>query len=488
MKVLIACSESVPFVKVGGLGDVAGALYKYLNKKGVNTSLVLPYYKKVKEYVAQNKLKAEKVVSFNLSIKKNQEECIIYRLDFQNGRVYFIENEYFFNREGIYTKESTGIGYSDNGLRYAFFSKAVLEMIKHLDLKIDIIHANDAHTALIPAFLKTKYKTDDKLKKIKTLYSIHNIGYQFIEDFDILSNFGFENDIFYPGSPFEFWGKVNFMKLGIVFSDIINTVSETYAYEIQEHNHYGYGLEGVLKERSNALFGIVNGIDYDEWHPKKDLLIKYNFDEEDLSNKLKMKQYLQDKLNLPFDKKAPLIGFVGRLTDQKGLDIMLPILDELLKEDLRIIILGTGEERYHLQLKVYEAKYKEKLRVLLKYDNLLAHEIIAASDMFLMPSKFEPCGLTQLYSLKYATIPIVRKTGGLADTVDDFDILNKNGDGFIFENYNPNELYRAMIRALLVYGENQLWQTIMLQAMEKNFSWENTIEKYKEIYEKLLKT
>jgi starch synthase len=359
-----------------------------------------------------------------------------------------------------------------------------LEVCRAKNFIPDIVHCNDWQTGLLPAFLKVDSQYSD-FKQTASIFSIHNIAYQgnFLkESFDKL---GLDWSLFAPGSGFEFWEKVSYLKAGIWYADIINTVSETYAKEIQSSNEYGYGFEGVLKDKADHLYGIVNGIDYDIWNPASDELIPARYTPEKPAGKKKCKTALRRGVKLPLARKdIPVIGIISRLADQKGFDLIAEVADDLLSLDLQIVLLGTGDEKYHTLFTELQKKYPKKIAVVLEFNNAMAHLIEAGSDMFLMPSKYEPCGLNQLYSLKYGTIPIVRETGGLADTIENANPAKGTGTGFTFKRYNSADMLHAVKFALEVYRDKNVWEIMMLRAMRQDFSWDSSAEKYLEIYNK----
>ncbi len=485
LKILIASPEVVPFAKTGGLADVTGTLPKALAKLGHQVKVILPKYRMVN----QKKFGLSEVdASFpQIPVGDARKDISVKRYVTGDGEVewLFAVNDEYFDREELYRDQSTGFDYEDNDQRFIFFARGTLEILKALNWRPDIVHANDWQSALIVAYLKTLYAGDEFFKDTATVFSIHNLAYQGNFPKKTFDKIGVSKDLFYPTSPFEFWGKVNFMKAGIYYADVINTVSETYAVEIQSGSEYGHGLEGVLRGRNADLFGIVNGIDYDVWSPQKDKLISHSFSPEDLSGKRKNKELLLKLCNLPFSKRdIPLIGIISRLADQKGFDLLAQIADELLALDLQMVILGTGDEKYHRLFTAIRAKYPKKISVNLLFDNPLAHLIEAGSDTFLMPSRYEPCGLNQLYSLKYGTVPIVRKTGGLADTIENYDPRTGDGTGFVFKGYDASELLETVELALSVYKDKGAWSTLMKNGMKKDFSWESSARKYVELYQR----
>ncbi len=472
LKVLIVSSEVAPYAKSGGLGDVAGSLPKALKKLGVDVRVVLPKYKTIKtEYF--NDVKYLGSFNTNLSWRNQKVGVLLKETEFP---VYFIENDYYFYRDGLY-------GYGDDNERFAFFSKATLDMLSFIDFYPDIIHCNDWQTGPLCLFLKETYRKFIYYSNIKTLYTIHNLQYQ--------GNFGRETmdlldvpDYCFTNGNIEFYGNVSYMKAGLMYADKISTVSNTYADEIQTEQ-YGYGMDGVLRFKRDNLCGIINGIDFNENNPATDSRLFKNFDVNSLDIKKENKRELQKELGLE-ERDVPIISIISRLADQKGLDLVAQIFDELMNEDVQFVVLGTGEARYEHMFRFFEHKYKGKVSANIMFDGNLAQRIYASSDMFLMPSLFEPCGLGQMFSLRYGTVPIVRKTGGLADTVFHYNTETKEGNGFVFETYDGNGLLWAIREALKVYrmGSDE-WNTVVKNAMNCNYSWENSAKKYVELYESI---
>ena len=486
IKILSVASEVVPFAKTGGLADVVGALSKVLPSLKCEVKTILPKYRMVDEdkfSLAELDLPLPEIKIGNKPIKFRIKRCS----QPENGAEYlFVENQEYYDREELYRDIKTGLDYEDNDERFIFFCRAVLETIKALDWKPDVIHCNDWQSALVPAYIKILYEKDLFFNKIATLFTIHNIAYQGNFSAETFNKLGLKGELFYPMSPFEYWGRVNFLKIGISQADLLNTVSERYAVEIQSGPEYGFGMEGILRDRGQDLFGVLNGIDYEEWSPEKDKLIPYNYSKGNLQVKGKNKEFLLKLSGLKSDGNIPLIGMISRLADQKGFDLFQEIAEKLLSSKLKIIILGTGEEKYHRALTLLEKKYPHKFRLYLKYDNKLAHLIEAGADMFLMPSKYEPCGLNQLYSLKYGTVPVVRETGGLADTIENYNPETEKGTGFVFKYYSGEELFLALKKALELFENKAEWKNLVLQGMDKDFSWQSSARKYIHLYNKAI--
>ncbi len=457
IKVLYASSEVAPFSKTGGLADVAGSLPVALHKAGVDVRVITPRYKSVKVFGNETRLE-DKVP------------------------VYFVENKPYFSRENLYGDNSGD--YPDNLERFVFFSRRILEQLKEMDFKPDIIHCNDWQTALVPVYLKEVFKPDAFYRRIKTVMTVHNTGYQGIFSKEEFHKTGLSWGYF-TMDRLEFYDEVNLLKGGLVFSDIITTVSPTYANEIQTPE-FGYGLAGILSERSDFLFGIVNGIDYKVWDPSGDKELKFHFSASKIDGKYKNKLALQKEVGLEQKADIPLIGVVSRLADQKGLDLIAKIINPLLEKNVQIILLGTGDEKYHILFENIGKTLPRKVSINLRFDSLLAKKIYAGADMFLMPSRYEPCGLGQLISLRYGTLPIVRKTGGLADTIVEYDPFTTRGNGFVFESYDAGELLKAIERALGLYGQRGLWKRLVTNAMRSDFSWDSSAKRYIELYKKII--
>jgi starch synthase len=477
MKILFTASEAVPFAKTGGLADVAGSLPPALAALGHDVRLVVPRY----GCVARKGLKH--VASFAVPLGSWHERCDV--LEGRLGRdvvVYFIEKDAYFDRSEFYQNKLGD--FPDNAERFIFFSRAVLELCRALDFAPDIVHNHDWQTGLSSFFLRTAYRGVTQFERTRNVFTIHNLGYQ--------GNF-WHWDMRYLGDAwqyfnpegFEFWGNISFLKAGLVYSDIITTVSRTYSREIQTPE-YGLGLEGVLARRAPDLYGIVNGIDYDEWDPARDGTLARKFSAARPAGKKDCKKALQKRLKLHVTD-APLIGMVTRLVDQKGMDILTETLPDLMDLGGQFVVLGTGEAKYHAFLTEAAAQYQGRMGVLLKYDEAVAKGIYAGSDLFLMPSRYEPCGLSQLIALRYGSVPVVRKTGGLSDTVSNYHARTGRGTGFVFEEYEPEALLDALGRALHLYQDAPKWKALMRTCMEQDFSWENSAKEYEKVYRKALK-
>mgnify|MGYP005839701303 CR=1 FL=1 len=479
LRVLFVSAEVSPFAKTGGLADVAGSLPQALASMGNDVRVVMPRYREIMS-------KMDYVTDFPVQIDWRRETCIIrenaYKLGDSGGDgavpVYFIDNYHYYDRNGLYC-------HMDDAERFAFFCKAVLEMLPKINFQPDVIHCNDWHTGPICMLLKEKYNTYPFYKSISTVYTVHNLEYQGHFGKEVLRFLGLGEELFVP-EKVEFYGMFNFMKAGLVYSDIINTVSERYAEEIKTPR-YGERLEGILKDRASDLFGIVNGISYDDFNPETDPRIYKNYTENTYTNKVENKYALQREMGLP-SRDVPLMGLISRLSGQKGLNLIIDVIDEIMKEDLQFVLLGTGDPYYEDSFKNIKLKYPEKFGVYIGFNAGLAQRIYAGSDIFLMPSRFEPCGLGQIISLRYGTIPVVRATGGLADTIVDFDMNNDQGNGFSFDEFTSEEFLKTVKRALRAYNEKQdEWKKLVKKALTLDFSWRKPAEKYMNIYNLAIK-
>ncbi len=466
MNVLFCSSEVVPFAKTGGLADVAGTLPPELAKLGVNIKVVLPHYK----VIDFKKFKIRK-------INKDASVAVISN----NVEVYFIENKRYFDRANLY--QYNGVDYRDNLERFTYYCQQTLKLAKKIKFKPDIIHCNDWQSALIPIYLKTIYKKDVFFKKTKTVFTIHNLGYQGLFPKEDLPVTGLSEDVF-SIDGLEFYGRINLLKGGLLFSDKITTVSSTYAAEIQT-TQFGCGLEGVLAKRKSDLSGILNGINCQDWDPQQNKVLTRNYSPDEIEGKYFNKTNLQKKCKLKVSRDIPLLGIITRLADQKGLDILAGVIDKIVQMPIQFILLGTGDPKYHKLFENIKNKYKNT-SIHLTFDVKLAYKIYAGLDIFLMPSYYEPCGLGQLISLNFGTIPLVRKTGGLADTVVDYDPFTKQGNGFVFDNYQAGALLEAIKRALCVYNDTETWKKLVAKAMRCNYSWEASAREYSELYNKII--
>ncbi|MDP2905627.1 MAG: glycogen synthase GlgA [Candidatus Omnitrophota bacterium] len=460
MKIAFCASEVVPFAKTGGLADVAGALPLALEAAGCEVIVIMPGYE---------------VVRRSSSVVRRLKEGISYAVIGKNIKVYFIENDKYFGRDGLYGGKSGD--YPDNLERFSYYCRRALELLKEINFRADIIHVNDWQAALIPVYLKSIYSQDTFYKNTRTVLTIHNLGYQGLFPREEFSKTGLDPGLFNIDG-LEFYGKINILKGGLEFCDVITTVSPTYALEIQTAE-LGFGLEGVLRERGSRVFGILNGLDYSVWDPAVDNLIAKDYSIHSLEDKYINKEDLQKSCGLTPDKETMLAGIVTRLAEQKGLDILTPVIGNICKMGLQLVILGTGDLKYHRLLQKAAKKYPGLISLNLKFDNRLAHRIYAGADLFLMPSQYEPCGLGQMISLRFGTIPLVFKTGGLADTVN-------IDNGFVFDKYSRQDLLAAGKQAAAAFRDKAGWRARMERAMRCDFSWEGAAKAYLKVYEKAL--
>jgi len=490
LKILFMSSEVHPLAKTGGLADVSMALPKALTRLGHDVRIAMPCYKTID----REKFEMEYVTDFPLKINNFTHNCIIRKTELAlknekkrtktNGTIpiYLIDSYEYFDRDTLYGGEAGD--YIDNARRFGYFCRAALEMLKKIDFTPDVIHLNDWQTALTALLIKKTYDGEKLFKNLASVFTIHNLQYQGVFDMQALIDLDLTWEYYSP-AYLEYYGRINLMKAGLIFADVINTVSNTYASEIQS-SALGMGLEGLLSSRKNDIHAITNGIDYDEWNPETDPTLAENYSLKTYAMKKNAcKRDLQKACRLP-EKSIPLIGMVSRLADQKGLDIIERAMENLMKLDLQFVLLGTGEQRYIDMLYNFQKRFPEKCAFFLKFDAFIASKIYAGADFFLMPSKFEPCGTSQLISLKYGTIPIVRATGGLADTIEQFDTRTQHGNGFSFADYNETALMGCIEHAMVVYQNKQMWSALVKNAMNCNFSWESSAQKYVELYKKAM--
>lgn len=472
LKVLIVASEAAPFIKSGGLGDVVGSLPKALKEQGVDVRVVIPRHMSVKNSEMKD---VRYLGEFDVHLFwRIQRAKVLVKP--QEVPIYFIENDFYFGRGNLY-------GYGDDNERFAFFGKAVLDMMAMLDFYPDVLHCNDWQTGPICLYLKEIYSKMIYYSRIKTLFTIHNLQYQGNFDKSTMEILGAPYYCYENGNV-EFYNNVSYMKMGLTYADRISTVSETYAKEIQTWE-FGYGMDGILRSRRDVLSGIVNGIDYLSNDPETDSRITYHYNADDLDGKAKNKQVLQERLGLE-RRDVPIISMITRLADQKGLDILSHVFHEMMQRDVQFVLLGTGETRFEYFFREMAHRYPGRASLNIFFDETLAQQIYAGSDLFLMPSRFEPCGLGQMFSLRYGTVPIARKTGGLADTIIPYDAKTNVGNGFLFESYDGGGIIWALDQALQVYHQGkENWMHVVKNAMNSNYSWAISAEKYIELYEML---
>ena len=476
MKVLFCASECVPFVKTGGLADVAGALPIALKQDGVDVRVILPKYGMIDEYW---KSRMTHVCNFEVLFGWERVFCGVETVEDNGVTYYFIDNETFFYVNDIY-----GDGINE-GLRFAFFCRAILEALPRIGFFPDVLHLNDWQTGLTAALLKTQYAAGAEYAHIRTVFSIHNLKYQGLFRWqDIAGRLGLD-ERYFTSEYLEFYGNISCMKGGLVFADRINTVSPTYANEIKTP-YFGENLDGLLRARENTLSGILNGLDYTIFDPATDRFLPYHFDPEHLEGKLTCKRALQKECALEV-RDVPLIGMIARLSSQKGLDLVERVLSDIMRSDIQIGFLGKGEQRFVDLLNWANWRYPHRVHARIELDEGLAHRIYAGSDMFLMPSQFEPCGLSQMIALKYGSVPIVRETGGLKDTIIPYNKFTDEGNGFSFANYNAHEMLNTIEHAVHYWYEDKpMWKRMMLRGMRDNFAWDKPAKQYVALYEQLL--
>ncbi|CAM4166273.1 glycogen synthase [Bacillus manliponensis] len=474
MNILFAVSECVPFIKSGGLADVAGALPKELKKLGVNVRIMLPKYSLISQHLLED-CTLHKVI--NVKLGWRNQYCGIFKTEHDGITYYLIDNEYYFKRDSLY-------GHYDDGERFSYFSRAVLESIPHLDFEVDVLHCHDWHTAMANFFLRESYKGNPLYDKIKTVFTIHNLQFQGVFPRSVMHDLLELGNRYFDSEQLEFYGNINFMKGGIIASDRITAVSPTYKDEIQ-YSFFGEKLDGLLRKYNSKLSGIVNGIDDALYNPKYDETITMPYDADTIHLKQINKRALQRYFGLPEKEEAPIIAMVTRLTEQKGLDLVRHVFHEMMAEDVQFIVLGSGAAEYEHFFEEMAYIYPEKVKVYIGFNEALAHQVYAGSDLFLMPSLFEPCGLGQLIALTYGTIPIVRETGGLNDTVQSYNEVTRDGNGFSFAHFNAHDMLHTVRRALSFYHKEEEWNALVKQAMLQDYSWKQSALKYKELYEGL---
>lgn len=480
MKVAFIASEVTPYAKTGGLADVVGALPKHLAKAGPEVKVFMPLYREVRSK-GLPLLRAAADLTFDWH--GGPAVFSVWEEPTARATVYFIEKNDYFERDGLY---GTPAGdFADNGERFAFFSRAALEALRALDFSPDVIHLHDWQAAMAPAFLKFVYGDDPFFRKAKTLFTVHNLAYQGLAGRDILARVGLPPLLFHP-EALEFFGQVNFLKAGLLYSSAISTVSPRYSCEIQTPE-FGCGLDGLVRMRNDVLFGILNGADYAAWNPANDPAIARPYTAEDLSGKAACKTALLARFGLPpFPNDLPVVGLVSRLAGQKGIDLLVDALAGLFGLGLRVVLLGQGEANIQDSLRAAASRYPSFFGLRIAYDDDLAHAIFAGSDIFLVPSRYEPCGLTQMYSLKYGAVPVVRATGGLDDTVLDYDPVSETGNGFKFEAADPASLIKAVRRAVGLFGRKSSWTRLVRAGMACDFSWDRAAGEYLALYRKLV--
>lgn len=477
-KVLYVASEAVPFIKTGGLADVVGSLPKCFPKEYFDVRVVIPKYACMKQ---EFKDRLHYITNFYMDLNWRQQYVGIFEMEYEGIKFYFIDNEEHFSGDKPY------YGMPGDLEKFAFFSKAALSILPVIDFRPDIIHCHDWQTGLIPVYLKERFQGSDFYRGIKSVMTIHNLKFQGVWDIKTVKSITGLSDYFFTPDKLEANKDANYLKGGLVYADAITTVSNTYAEEIKTP-FYGEGLDGLMQARSNSLRGIVNGIDYAEYNPETDAMIAMNYNAKTFrKEKVKNKTALQEELGLEVNPKAMMLGVVSRLTDQKGFDLIAYMMDELCQDAIQLVVLGTGEEKYENMFRHFAWKYDKKVSANIYYSEAMSHKIYAAADAFLMPSLFEPCGLSQLMSLRYGTLPIVRETGGLKDTVEPYNEFEGTGTGFSFSNYNAHEMLSTIRYAEhIYYDKKREWNKMVDRAMAKDFSWSNSARQYEEMYNWLI--
>ncbi len=477
LKVLFLSSEVTPLAKSGGLGDVAGALPLSLKHYGVDVRIAMPFYRVVKEAGFDKKILTR---DLEIPFGSTNLRADILETRLEDIPVYLLEREDMYDRPNLYGNSRED--YYDNLERFCFFGHAALRLVQHLDFDPDVVHCNDWQTGLVPSLLKGPYSKVKALSNATSVFTIHNMGYQGIFPGDRMAVTGLPlGDFFHPGGM-EYWGNISLLKAGIIYADVITTVSPTYAVEIQSPEH-GMGMEGILKTRASSLYGILNGADYNKWDPGVDDYISSNYSAGFMSGKARCKEALIKEMRLdPCLGKRPLWGIISRLDAQKGLDLVLKILDDIIGLDTGIVVLGSGDERIQGSIRKAEKRHQGRMAVFIGFNDSLAHRIIAGTDLLMIPSRYEPCGLTQMYALRYGTIPLVRATGGLNDTIETFEEKTRNGNGFKFRPYDSGALLDEIKRAVRLFKNKRLWKRLMLNAMAADFSWERSAKSYMDLY------
>ena len=477
MKVLFIASEATPFVKTGGLGDVIGSLPIQMAKEEIDIRVILPFYRDIPD---QYKKAAEPIANCTIKIGWREQQATILKLEHSGVLFYFIDQPYYFDRSGLY-------GYYDDGERFSFFAQAALEIIEKIDFIPDVLHLHDWHTALIPMYLKDFYQTQGRLEKLKTIFTIHNLAYQgnfspeMIED---VLGLGWD---YFTEEKLEFHGSVNMMKGGILYADAVTTVSETYALEIQSPER-GEGLHNILKENSIKLCGIVNGIDYESYNPNKDTALCARYQEGAAGEwRAKNKKWLWEKFKFSGSPNSPLIGMVSRIAKEKGFDLVCEAMPDIIASGAKLIILGVGDQKYEERLRQIAEENPGSLVVVTEFNDQLARNIYGGSDIFFMPSVFEPCGISQMIAMRYGSIPFVRKTGGLKDTVIPYDKATGTGTGFSFDDLSRLDCLAAYKEVLATYQDKKAWGDLIEQAMAKDFSWSESVKKYADLYQRVVK-
>lgn len=476
MKVLFVASECTPFIKTGGLADVVGTLPEALGASGVDVRVIIPKYHDIDSYWREQ---MKPLLNFQINLGWRGQYCGIEYIEYKGVIYYFVDNEFYFGNPGVY-------GSGDNeGERFGFFSRAVLSALPYIGFCPDIIHAHDWQAGMVVALLKMQYAYEPFYQSIKTIFTIHNLRYQGLFSWGRMKDILGLDERYFTSDMLEYYGNVSFIKAGIIFADWITTVSSTYAQEIQQP-FFGEGLDGLMHARSNCLSGILNGIDPMEYDPETDMWLQHHFSIDTLYDKKQCKRDLQNSLHLQQNENIPVIAIISRLCDQKGLDLIKYVFEDIMRQNVQFVLLGQGDEHYEEFFSWTSWKYEGSVATKIELNNALAHQIYAGADIFLMPSLFEPCGLSQMISMRYGTIPIVRETGGLKDSVIPCNQFTGEGDGFSFTNYDAYEMLHTIEYALYCFDRQSLWQGLQTNAMKKDFSWAHSAKQYIQLYEQLL--
>ena len=475
MKILFVTSEANPFIKTGGLADVSFALPKALHEKGEDVRIIMPKYEDISGDFTS---KMTQLATVGVSVGWRNQYCGLQYLTYDGIPVYFVDNEYYFKRHGCY-------GYFDDGERFSYFCRAVMESVKYMDdFYPEVIHCNDWQTGMVPLYLSEVYKDRPEFSKAKSIFTIHNLKYQGVFSRSVIQELLGIGEEYFSEDKIKFYDGISFMKAGIVYADKITTVSKTYAKEIQTA-YYGEGLDGLLRQKSGKLVGITNGIDYSSNDPKKDKFI-VNYGLSTLKNKAVNKEMLQRLAGLPTNPDVPVIAMVTRLVKQKGLDLVTRVIEDILKMNVQLIVLGTGDNDYQDFFEYYASSYPAKIASFIQFDNAIASKVYAGSDILLMPSLFEPCGLSQMIAMAYGTLPLVRETGGLSDTVIPYNEFTGDGNGFSFTNYNAHDMLNVIEYAVSCYQDKKTWTKLVKNAMRTKFEWKTQADEYLKIYNEIL--
>lgn len=475
MKILFVTSEANPFIKTGGLADVSFALPKALHEKGEDVRIIMPKYEDISEDFTS---KMTQLATYGVSVGWRNQYCGLQYLTYDGIPVYFVDNEYYFKRHGCY-------GYFDDGERFSYFCRAVMESVKYMDdFYPDVVHCNDWQTGMVPLYLSEIYKDRPEFSKAKSVFTIHNLKYQGVFSHSVIQELLGIGEEYFSEDKIKFYDGISFMKAGIVYADKITTVSKTYAKEIQTA-YYGEGLDGLLRQKSAKLVGIINGIDYSSNDPKKDKYI-VNYGLTTLKNKAVNKEMLQQLAGLPVNSDVPVIAMVTRLVKQKGLDLVTRVIEDILKMNVQLIVLGTGDNDYQDFFEYYASSYPAKIASFIQFNNAIASKVYAGSDILLMPSLFEPCGLSQMIAMAYGTLPLVRETGGLSDTVIPYNEFTGDGNGFSFTNYNAHDMLNVIEYAVSCYQDKKTWTKLVKNAMRTKFEWKTQADEYLKIYNEIV--